>query len=197
MAANKPKEKRIAEIVDAAVMEFAEKGYEKTSMNSIAKRANLSKGGIYHHFHSKNELLLAANRKVTEPASVLIEELNGLENPADKIRAYIRGYLEYWTEHSKELVFTFLSLSKSLENEAFFQPYEDYASRTMKALAHIFKEGIRKRVFKSHDCQARAMALCSALDGATIYLNPASHLKPDRIVGQIHQVFLTDILMGD
>lgn len=197
MAVNKPKKERIAEIVDAAVMEFAEKGYEKTSMNSIAKRANLSKGGIYHHFDSKSELLLAANRKVTEPAGVLIEELNRIENPADKIRAYIRGYLEYWAEHSKELVFTFLSLSKSLQNEAFFQPYEDYAWRTMEALVHIYKEGIRKKVFKSHDCQARAMALCSALDGATIYLNPASSLKLDKIAGQIHQVFLTDILIGE
>jgi AcrR family transcriptional regulator len=36
---------------------FNEKGYLETSMDDIAMAANLSKGGIYHYFFSKHEIL--------------------------------------------------------------------------------------------------------------------------------------------
>ncbi|MBP2653945.1 MAG: transcriptional regulator TetR family, partial [Firmicutes bacterium] len=53
-----PKEKRISDILDSAITEFLENGYEKTSMEAIARRAKLTKGGLYHHFSSKDEILL-------------------------------------------------------------------------------------------------------------------------------------------
>jgi AcrR family transcriptional regulator len=196
MAPNKPKEIRIAEIVEAAVLEFVDKGFENASMNSIAKRAKLSKGGIYHHFNSKDDLLLAANKKVTQPAGVILEKLNRLDEPKEKIDAYISGYLGYWANHSNELIFTFLSLSKSLSNTAFFQPYEDYALKTVRALSQIFEEGIEKKIFRPHDSKARAMALCSALDGATMYLKHASVGTLETIVGHFKNVFLNDIQIG-
>jgi len=34
----------------------AQKGYDKASMNDIVKKANISKGAIYHHFKNKEEL---------------------------------------------------------------------------------------------------------------------------------------------
>lgn len=37
-----------------------EKGYEKASMNDIVKTAGISKGAIYHHFESKEQLFLEA-----------------------------------------------------------------------------------------------------------------------------------------
>jgi AcrR family transcriptional regulator len=44
-------------IVDAAYELFGEKGYEKTSVTEIIDRAGASKGGFYHHFKSKEEIL--------------------------------------------------------------------------------------------------------------------------------------------
>jgi len=44
-------------IVDAAYELFGEKGYEKTSVAEIIDRAGASKGGFYHHFKSKEEIL--------------------------------------------------------------------------------------------------------------------------------------------
>lgn len=45
-----------AAILDAAQMCFAEQGFSKTSMDSIAARAGVSKATIYAHFQSKDEL---------------------------------------------------------------------------------------------------------------------------------------------
>lgn len=44
-------------IVAEAYELFGEKGYEKTSVAEIIEKAGTSKGGFYHHFKSKEEIL--------------------------------------------------------------------------------------------------------------------------------------------
>jgi AcrR family transcriptional regulator len=184
----------MAEIIDAAMVEFAEKGFEKTSMDSIARRANLSKGGVYHHFKSKDDILLAANARVTEPARYILNEIESIESSVEKLRAYIKRYLTYWTKHSKALVFTYLSLSKSLADSRFFGPYDDYGAGTMTTLEKIYQEGILKKEFREHDSKARALALITALDGVTMYLNTSKRLKFGAIKKHFLQVFVQDLL---
>lgn len=45
------------QIIATALRLFAERGYEKTSMQDIASTLGMSKGGIYHHFKSKEEII--------------------------------------------------------------------------------------------------------------------------------------------
>ena len=194
MTVNRPRDVRMVEIIDAAMVEFAEKGFEKASMDSIAKRANLSKGGVYHHFKSKDDILLAANAKATEPARYILNEIESMESPAEKLRIYIKRYLTYWTKHSKALVFTYLSLSKSLGDSRFFGPYDDYGAGTMTALEKIYREGITQKEFRQHDSKARALALITALDGVTMYLNTSKKLTFSTIKKHFLQVFVQDLL---
>ena len=48
-----------ARLLDAAYDEFRANGYHGTSMRQIAQRAGLAVGGIYNHFHSKEEVFAA------------------------------------------------------------------------------------------------------------------------------------------
>jgi AcrR family transcriptional regulator len=45
------------EILRTAARLFQERGYDATSMNDVAAALKLSKGGLYHHFESKDEIL--------------------------------------------------------------------------------------------------------------------------------------------
>ena len=45
------------EILQAAARLFQQRGYDATSMNDVAGALKLSKGGLYHHFQSKDEIL--------------------------------------------------------------------------------------------------------------------------------------------
>jgi len=54
-----PEEVRRQQILDAALRAFSRDGYEKTSMARIARDAGLTKGGVYFHFSSKEELFTA------------------------------------------------------------------------------------------------------------------------------------------
>lgn len=48
------------ELVDAAIRLFARHGYHATGIDQIAQEAHVSKKTMYHHFRSKEELILAA-----------------------------------------------------------------------------------------------------------------------------------------
>ena len=45
------------EILRVAARLFQQQGYDATSMNDVAAALKLSKGGLYHHFQSKDEIL--------------------------------------------------------------------------------------------------------------------------------------------
>ncbi len=45
------------EIIKKSLELFAEKGYENTSVSDILKEVEISKGGLYHYFASKEEIL--------------------------------------------------------------------------------------------------------------------------------------------
>ena len=196
MAENKPKQERIAQIIEAAIHEFVEKGFEKTTMASIAARANLTKGGVYHHFGSKDEILLAANQTFTAPVQDLLEEISRLDSPSLQLKTYIEKYLAYWADHTRELTFTFLSITKSLSNPMFFKPFDDYVSGLLDAFEDIYHRGIEIGEFKPHDTRGRALALNAALDGVTMYLATSQHLEPDEIINHFVQVFIKDISLG-
>jgi AcrR family transcriptional regulator len=49
---------RKEDIYEAALQCFNENGYYQTSIDVIADKANISKGGIYYHFKSKDELFI-------------------------------------------------------------------------------------------------------------------------------------------
>lgn len=55
------------ELINAALKEFSEKGYENASLNNILKEAGISKGTFYYHFSNKEDLYFYL-------ISILIEE---------------------------------------------------------------------------------------------------------------------------
>ena len=47
------------QIIDVAKKSFVKRGFAETSMDEISRLANVSKGGLYHHFSNKDEILMA------------------------------------------------------------------------------------------------------------------------------------------
>ncbi|WP_019244469.1 MULTISPECIES: TetR/AcrR family transcriptional regulator [Bacillus] len=84
MARNKHPEKTIEQILSISYRLFLEKGYEQTTIQDIINELGMSKGAIYHHFKSKEEILHAiGDRGFNERNSFQkfknAERLNGLE----------------------------------------------------------------------------------------------------------------------
>jgi len=61
------KEDRPAEITEAALAAFSEKGFAATKVEDVAKRAGVSKGLLYLYFKTKEDLLKAVIRSFVQP----------------------------------------------------------------------------------------------------------------------------------
>lgn len=74
MARNKHPEETVQLILDVAFRLFLEKGYEHTSIQDIIDElGGLSKGAIYHHFKSKEDILIAVTDRTTAASNRMLE----------------------------------------------------------------------------------------------------------------------------
>lgn len=86
MARNKHPEETVNLIMDVAFRLFMEKGYEHTSIQDIIDHlGGLSKGAIYHHFKSKEDIFVAVTDRMTAESNRMLagirdrRDLNGRE----------------------------------------------------------------------------------------------------------------------
>ncbi|MCI9221642.1 MAG: TetR/AcrR family transcriptional regulator [Lachnospiraceae bacterium] len=86
MARNKHPEETVQLILAVAFRLFMEKGYEHTSIQDIIDQlGGLSKGAIYHHFKSKEDILIAVTDQMTAESNQMLAlirdraDLNGRE----------------------------------------------------------------------------------------------------------------------
>lgn len=88
------------EILRAAARLFQQRGYDATSMNDVAAALKLSKGGLYHHFQSKDEILyniLSHAMDITEERVVKVARrisVSGIDAPEERLRTLIRLHIE-------------------------------------------------------------------------------------------------------
>jgi len=83
-------------ILEQAMMLFATKGYHSTSMQEVAEQAGVSKGALYLHFTSKNELLVEIYRYYYQ---IIKEKMNAVDDikalhPKERLQTQISIYME-------------------------------------------------------------------------------------------------------
>lgn len=84
------------EILDAALAEFAAQGFDAARMDDVAKRAGLSKAGIYLYFPSKEALLTALIERELAPIAARVAALAaaGQADPVGAMRLIAATFAE-------------------------------------------------------------------------------------------------------
>lgn len=80
------------QIVGEADRLFYEQGFEHTSFADIAAAVGISRGNFYHHFKTKDEILIAVIDRRLEATRALLAawENEAGDSPAARIRCFIR-----------------------------------------------------------------------------------------------------------
>ena len=92
MARNKYPEVTVEKILDVAQRLFLEKGYDNTTIQDIVNElGGLTKGAIYHHFKSKEEIIDALSEKLFFENNPFVivkkqKDLNGLQKMREVIK---------------------------------------------------------------------------------------------------------------
>jgi len=91
VAAAVPRERILA----AAARLFCARGYQATTVRDIAREVGILSGSLFHHFASKEQMLVEMVREASISMCVGAEAVLGpIEAPVDRLRALIRFELE-------------------------------------------------------------------------------------------------------
>jgi TetR/AcrR family transcriptional regulator, cholesterol catabolism regulator len=100
-----PRQEPRQEILRTAARLFQQQGYDATSMNDVAAALKLSKGGLYHHFESKDEILfhiMSHAMQITEDRVINVvrrldtarADASGVDITEERLRTLIRLHIE-------------------------------------------------------------------------------------------------------
>ena len=104
---------------------FCQRGYDKTSVQDILAAAGISKGGFYHHFDSKDEVLTAlCQRRAERAAAFTADALDATHTPMERINAVLRGFIPMRLEETAFLNML-LPVIVRAEGRAIAMTYQD------------------------------------------------------------------------
>ena len=82
------------EILRTSARLFQQQGYDATSMNDVAAALKLSKGGLYHHFQSKEEILFnLMNHAMDITEERVLKPAKAVPDPVERLRTLIRLHI--------------------------------------------------------------------------------------------------------
>lgn len=141
---NNPKQ-AIENIITISAKLFAEKGYDKTSMQDIADAVGMSKGGIFHHFNSKEDIFNAVMERqfeqIIEIMNQWFDEMHGL-TAKEKLRGLIKRNLmdDKIIKESSNMV------SSAIESPQIILAFtQNNVKKLAPIIADIIQEGIEDR----------------------------------------------------
>ncbi|MED3571012.1 TetR/AcrR family transcriptional regulator [Cytobacillus praedii] len=159
-------------ILKAALECFSKNGYVNTSISDIVNRSGISKGGIYWHFKSKEEMFVQMIEEEYEPwLNSIYSTLSTISDPIEKLKKY--GEMFY----SQIEIPVFKLIPESYWGEV----GEQYRERLNKCYSKddeliqaIFTEAINKNQIKMTDPEALTWIYISMLEGlfANLSLRP-------------------------
>jgi len=178
------------QIVQAALREFSRKGFQRTTMDSIARRAGSSPSAIYRYFDSKTSLFSATMQTIREETlAVLLEPLPDTLGFEAKLRARLSRYLIF-AEKNKGHLAALLAQRGLMEWDLGNYPQRavrDFYSSYRAAFTELVQIGIREGTLRLDAPEFYSTALVGLIDafGYQWLTNPGKESlrsQVDRIV---------------
>lgn len=166
MTRHMPEQARREQILSAARRCFIERGYHPTRMDDIAKEAGLSKGGVYFHFKSKQEVFSSLVDEEYGRSMEFLKSVRTGEGPmVEKMQVLATHYLEYFSSAPDAPRFFVVMGEMALRDEALAAKLLEMQSAFIDEGAELIGQGIDEGVVRPVDKQVVAAILKALLDG--------------------------------
>ncbi len=184
-------------ILDAVDRLLARYGYQKMTMDDIAREAAISKRTIYLHFISKQEVALSSiDRVVTR----LLEQLRAVtqaeETPDAKLRQMLLMRVLFRFDSVQAYYQSFDDLFAALR-PAYLARRDRYFTEEASLFALVLEEGARTGVFACEDTLLTAQTLLLATNALLPYSLSARELgareEIERKVNALAEVLLNGV----
>ncbi|MCK9400251.1 MAG: TetR/AcrR family transcriptional regulator [Bacteroidales bacterium] len=163
MAKDQTKEK----ILSVAARIFGKYGFQKTTVDEIARTAHKAKGSVYYYFKSKEELFLAV---VTQEINVLKSGLTRVIVDSQDATGMIRNYLMNRMILMKDATNYHESLKADFVDDFGFLTdcRADFTRFEIELMKAVLDRGLRENKFQIKDTQATAQVIILAMKAIEI-----------------------------
>ncbi|WP_291439699.1 TetR/AcrR family transcriptional regulator [Desulfovibrio sp.] len=174
-------EKRRADLLDIAQKIFLEKGFETATINDILAAAALSKGGFYHHFKSKDDVLNALRVRYTQQFLETVERRVALLPDTaleERFQTWIAAYVDaYFSSHAvHDLVYHSVHASRA---------DADRLAVTM-SLERLLQQGMDSEVWRLSSAAFTATIIYSAIHGVVDEIIAGGADEMDHLAERLH-----------
>jgi AcrR family transcriptional regulator len=183
------------EILRAAARLFQQQGYDATSMNDVAAALKLSKGGLYHHFQSKDEILFnLMDHAMDITQQRVIDAVRGIADPEERLRTVIRLHMEVVLSVRDREITVMLH-----ENHPLPPPLRRRINARKKDYVHFLENLIAevqhaRRAKSAVNPRAAAFALLGMLNWIYQWYKPEGSLKAEELARQYTTIFFQGAL---
>ncbi|GEN86824.1 TetR/AcrR family transcriptional regulator [Oceanobacillus sp. FSL W8-0428] len=143
-------EVRKAEILDAAMKLFTEKGYLQTTTQNIINEVGISRGLLYYHFKNKEEILYILVEKSVKPLIVQMEKIveNASLTPLEKLNQFLQTTIIQEDTVTAETVT--LQETVQLEENRYMMDrfYHKFIEKLLPLFTQIIEEGKEQNIFQ-------------------------------------------------
>ena len=145
----KDPEIRRAEIMDAAMLLFMEKGYANTTTQDIVDKVNISRGLLYYHFKNKEDILYCLVERYSEK---LLRDIHVIVNDDDKTAIEkIRAFIDVTIISTDNVSAEGTELQKTVDLEENRYMLDKLSHKLIEKLTiyfeRIINQGISEKVF--------------------------------------------------
>lgn len=156
-------------ILEAALGVFAQRGLNTATMDDIARAAGLSKGGLYWHFKSKDDILVAILMQLFDQELGVLQALLGDEGAtAPRLRRLIAhgtaDILQF--EQIVPVMLEFYALAA--RHATMRQFLQGYYHRYHALLTELFRQGFASGEFRRGTAEAAAITVIGQLEGLAL-----------------------------
>ena len=179
------KERRRQQIIVAAKRVFLQKGLNKTTMEDIAKEAELSPGTLYLYFKNKEELYASLSLRILQFLSIRVSQVIRVpdEGPSEKLDRLIGAMYEVYEFDPMVIINMFhLQSSETLKNLSpeLLTEIKQLSKKALGHIAGIFKEGIAQGVFIDRHPIALADIFWSLFSGVILWESSKNAINQEK-----------------
>lgn len=171
---------RQAEIVAAMLKVIASNGYEKTTIQEIAKQAGLAPGLIHYHFADKREILIALAKHLSEYVYQRYQEFAAsADTPEKRLRAYFNARLGFGAGASTDAVAAWVVVgSEAIRDAKVGEVYQDAIASELKLLRELLSAYFADRRKPQTNVSKLAAVLMAFSEGAFQLSSAARKVMP-------------------
>jgi AcrR family transcriptional regulator len=155
-------------IKNAALKLFSEKGFHATSTRNICEEAGVSKGSLYWHWKSKEEIAFALVSDMLGRFLALIEEARDETNPTiEKLERLAKRISELYYGETEQLrlLWKFRVDQHYIFSAGYVEKVTRYYILIRKALERIIAQGVQSGELKKVDPKQMAFILLGITEG--------------------------------